>query len=230
MITAAVEFPSGAATLAAYLARPDGPGPFPALVVIHEAYGLNDDIRGIAERLAGAGYAALAVDLFHGRNRAVCLVRFFGGMILNSLDHGGIRDARAALDYLAAQPYAEADRLGAVGFCLGGNFAICLACTDQRLKAIAPFYGNNPRPLEAVRRLCPVVGSYPDPDFSTADGRQLDVELDRYEVAHDIKVYPGATHSFFNGRPGAANAAAAQDAWGRLLAFFGQHLPAKTAD
>lgn len=230
MITATVQFPSGAASLEAYLARPDGPGAFPALVVIHEAYGLNDDIRAIARRLAGEGYAALAVDLFYGRNRAVCLFRFFGGMFLNSLDHGGIRDLRAALDYLAAQPYADAGQLGAVGFCLGGNFALCLACTDRRLRAIAPFYGVNPRPLAAVQRLCPVVGSYPDPDFSTAAGRQLDIELDRYEVPHDIKVYPGATHSFFNGRPGAANAAAAQDAWERLLAFFGQHLRAKTAD
>lgn len=230
VLTETITFASGSAQLAAYLARPEGAGPFPALVVIHEAYGLNDDIRGIARRLAEIGYAALAVDLFAGRNRAVCMFRFFGGMLTNALGHGGIQDLRAALDHLAGQPYADPARLGAVGFCLGGNFALCLACADQRLKVVAPFYGMAPRPLEAVRRACPVVGSYPDPDFTTAAGRQLQAALAEYHVEHDVKIYPGATHSFFNGRPGAANAAAAADAWERLTAFFERHLAPKTAD
>ncbi|MBL8058031.1 MAG: dienelactone hydrolase family protein [Anaerolineales bacterium] len=229
-LTETITFTSGPAQLAAYAARPEGPGPFPALVVIHEAYGLNDDIRGIARRLAEAGYAALAVDLFAGRNRAVCMFRFFGGMLFNSLGHGALADLRAALDTLAAQPYVDAGRLGAVGFCMGGNFAICLACTDQRLKVIAPFYAANPRPLEAVQRLCPVVGSYPDPDFSTAAGRQLQAALEEYRIEHDIKIYPGAAHSFANGRPGEANAAAAQDAWARMLTFLGRHLSDDSAN
>jgi carboxymethylenebutenolidase len=114
---------------------------------------------------------------------------------------------------------------GAIGFCLGGSFAIAWACTDQRLKVIAPFYGNNPRPLEAVQRLCPVVGSYPESDFTTAAGRRLDAALDTYQIPHDIKIYPGAQHSFFNAHNAARHdPAASADAWQRTLAFFKTHL------
>ena len=88
-----VSFPGATVSqLAAYLARPKGDGPFPAVVVIHEIFGLNDNIRDIAHRFAQQGYVALAVDLFAGRNRAACMFRFFAGILFNSLDHGGIHD------------------------------------------------------------------------------------------------------------------------------------------
>ena len=224
LVTKMLPFPSGSATLEAYLASPAGDGPFPGVVVIHEAFGLNDNIKDIARRLADQGYAALAVDLFAGRNRMVCMFRFFGGMFVNSLDHAGIHDLKAALTFLTAQPGVDGARIGAIGFCMGGGFAIAWAATDNRLKAIAPFYGTNPRPLEAVARLCPVVGSYPENDFTGGMGQKLDAELDRYQIPHDIKVYPGAGHSFFNDTSRNHNAAASQDSWNRVLAFFKQHV------
>lgn len=218
-----VRFASGSEQLAGYLALPEGPGPFPGLIVIHEAFGLNDDIRAITRRLALQGYAALAVDLFAGRSRVLCMFRLFGGMMFNSLEHAGIRDLRAALDFLGGQPQVEAHRLGAIGFCMGGGLAIAWSCGDDRLKAIAPFYAMNPRPLEAVRRACPVVGSYPEKDFTASAGRKLDQMLDQQQIPHDIKIYKGAGHSFFNqGR--AYHPEAAEDAWKRVLDFFGQHL------
>ena len=131
-----------------YLARPDGAGPHPGVVVIHEAYGLNDNIKDITRRFAEHGYAALAVDLFSDRNRAVCMARYMGGMLLGSVNRYGIDDLKAALTYLASDSTVDAKRLGAIGFCMGGGFAIAWACTDSRLKAIAPFYGANPRPLD----------------------------------------------------------------------------------
>jgi len=113
---------------------------------------------------------------------------------------------------------------------MGGSFAIAWACTDDRLKAIAPYYAGNPRPLEAVARLCPVVGSYPDKDFTTKQGQKLDVELERYHVPHDIKIYPGAKHSFFNDTlKDNYNEAAAKDSWERVLAFFGEYIGTKAA-
>ena len=118
-------------------------------------------------------------------------------------------------------------RLGAVGYCMGGSFVIAWACTDDRLKAIAPYYGMNPRRLEAVNRLCPVVGSYPGSDFTTTHGQKLDVELERYQVPHEIKIYPGAKHSFFNDTSRSYNELAAQNSWERVLAFFGEHLRGK---
>ncbi len=220
-----VSFQGEQRRLRAYLARPeDEEGPFPGVVVIHEAFGLNDNIRDVSRRFADAGYVALAVDLFSGRSRTVCMTRFIQGMVSNSLDHSALRDLRAALDGLARQPYVDGERLGAIGFCLGGGLAIAWACTDDRLGAIAPFYGMNPRPLEAVARSCPVVGSYPEKDFTAQSARRLDAELRRHDVPHDIKIYAGARHSFFNDRGRAYDPAASEDAWSRTLNFFEEHL------
>jgi len=222
-----VQICGGTAGLNGYLAEPEGTGKFPALVVIHEAFGLNDDIRSIARRFAEQGYAALAVDLFAGRNRMVCMARFMSGIFLNSLNHTGIQDLRVSLNYLQTLPEVDSNRAGAAGFCMGGSFAIAWASGDNRLKAIAPFYAMNPRPLEAVERLCPVVGSYPGDDFTASAGRKLDEALDGYKIEHDIKIYPDSTHSFFSGArrdAKAGNGPAADDSWNRMLAFFKQKL------
>lgn len=222
---------SGSARRDAYLARPEGEGPFPGVVVIHEAFGLNEHIRDIARRFANEGYVTLAVDLFSNQNRMVCMARLMGGMILspNSTNHQGIRDLKAALTFLTEQPGVDKERVGAIGFCMGGTFAVAWATTDNRLKAIAPYYAMNPRPLKAVERLCPVVGSYPTGDFTTEPGKKLDIELDRYQIPHDIKIYPGTKHSFFNDQRGSYDAAAAADSWGRVLAFFKEHVAAGKA-
>ena len=210
-----------------YLVTPDGPGPHPGVIVIHEAYGLNDNIKDITRRFAGAGYVALAVDLFTDRNRAVCMARYMTGMLLGSVNRYGINELKTALTYLAKNRDVDAKRMGAIGFCMGGIFAIAWACTDSRLKAIAPFYGVNPRPLELVSRLSPVVGSYPEKDFTARAGRNLDRELDKHDIAHDIKTYPGADHSFFKDDGGSYNEAAAKDSWARVLRFFGEQIGAK---
>lgn len=222
--TDTIQFPFGSQSRPAYLALPDGSGPFPAVVIIHEIFGLNENIKEIARRFADAGYAALAVDLFAGRNRAVCMARFMGQMQFKPLNNPSQAELKAALTYLAARPEVDAVRLGAIGFCMGGGFAIAWACTDDRLKSIAPFYGVNPKPFAAVKRSCPVVGSYPGKDFTASHGRKLDAALDSYGIPHDIKLYPDARHSFFNDRGRAYDAAASQDAWQRILAFFGERL------
>lgn len=213
--------------LDAYLARPEGEGPFPGIVIIHEAYGLNENIKDITRLFTRQGYVSLAVDLFTGRNRAMCMFRVMSGLLINPLDNRSIHDLKAGLTFLSEQPGVDTSRLGAVGYCMGGGYAIAWACTDDRLKAIAPYYAANPRPLEAVARVCPVVGSYPDNDFTTRQGQKLDVELERYQVPHDIKIYTGAKHSFFNDTSRNYNEAAAQDSWERVLAFFTEHLGEK---
>ena len=205
-------------------AFPDGEGPHPGVVVIHEAYGLNDNIKDITRRFADRGYAALAVDLFADRNRAICMARYMTGMLIGSVDRAGIGDLKAALSHLAAMPEVDPLHIGAIGFCMGGGFAVAWACTDDRLKAIAPFYAANPRPIDVVKRMCPVVGSYPEKDFTAGAGRALDQALDKYAIDHDIKIYPGASHSFFNAQGRAYNQPAADDSWDRVMAFFGKHL------
>ena len=207
-----------------YLALPDGNGPHPGVVVIHEAYGLNDHIKDVTRRFAAAGYVGLGVDLFGDRNRAVCMARFMAGMLRGSVHRFGIDDLKDSLTYLSGLPQVDPKRVGAIGFCMGGTFAIAWACTDARLKAIAPFYAFNPRPMEAVKRLCPVVGSYPGSDLTAGAGRALEKALAEHSIVHDIRVYPGARHSFFNDTARVYDASAAQDSWGRVLAFFGEKL------
>ena len=222
--TQTVSFQGERDRLEGYIARPDGDGPFPGVVIIHEAFGLNENMQDIARRFADEGYFAFAVDLFSGRNRAVCMARFIGGMLRGTPERFGIGDLKAALSVLAEQPSVDGERVGAIGFCLGGGFAIAWACTDDRLKAIAPFYGVNPRPLSAVSRSCPVVCSYPEKDFTARSGRKLDVELERQGVLRDIKVYEGARHSFFNDSGRNYDPAASEDAWQRTIAFFEEHV------
>jgi carboxymethylenebutenolidase len=207
-----------------FLAVPDGPGPFPGVVVIHEASGLNENIKDICRRFAGEGYVAEGVDLFEGHNRAVCMARMLVGGLAGNLDYYGVPALKAALSALADRPEVDAERIGAVGFCLGGSIVLTWACTDQRLRAIAPFYGAAPRPREAARRLCPVVGSWPGKDVTTKAAVILETELSAAGVAHDLVVYPGAKHSFFNDRWRTYEPGAAADSWRRVLSFFDDHV------
>ncbi len=207
-----------------YWAVPDGSGPFPGVVVVHEASGLNDNIKDICRRFAGEGYVAMGVDLFEGRNRAVCMARMLVGGLAGNLDYYGVPALKSALTVLAARREVDGHRIGAVGFCLGGSIVLTWACTEQRLSAIAPFYGAAPRPREAIRRLCPVVGSWPGKDFTTKAAGVLATELTAAGIPHDLKIYPGAKHAFFNDQLRVYHPAAAADSWRRVLAFFAEHV------
>jgi carboxymethylenebutenolidase len=215
---------ASAPPMQAFFAAPAGPGPFPGVVVIHEIFGLNENIRAIAGRFANQGYAALAIDLFSGANRIICMARIFYGLLVRPLNNGTVGDLQTALDFLGAFSEVDRTRLGAIGFCMGGSYALQLACTVDGLRAASVFYGQNPRPLEAVARACPIVGSYPGQDFTANAARKLEPMLERYHVPYDIKIYPGARHSFFNDERASYQAEAAADAWQRTLAFFDKHL------
>ncbi len=212
-------------SLKAFMAYPSQPGPHPAIVVIQEILGLNDNIRQITRRFAQEGYAALALDLYSGGFKALCVFQTVRAIFSSTTDNYSTRHLRNALTYLTQQPFANADRLGAIGFCMGGNFALALAREDKRLKTIAPFYSITPKPLKKnVSGLCPVVGSFPEKDYTAKQGRQLAQALDQAQVPHDIKIYPGARHSFMNDSGPLYRPEAAADAWQRTLAFFETHL------
>lgn len=214
--------PGGPGAVTGFLAMPDTDEPCPGLVVVHEIFGLNDNMRDIARRFASAGYAALAVDLRSRRGMALCMARAFSAQL--SAGRRGTGELRRALTVLGDQPGVDASRLGAVGFCLGGTFVIAWACADSRLRAIAPFYGMNPRPLAAVARSCPVVGSYPGADVTARSGRRLDRALAGHGIEHDVRIYPGAKHSFFNDTLPAHDPSASEDAWERVLHFLDRHV------
>jgi len=207
-----------------FFVKPEDASLFPGLVVIHEIFGLNDNIRGIANRFAEQGYAALAVDMFSNRNRAICMMQLIHGMLVRPLNNSMLSDLRSTIAFLQKQPGVDANRIGVVGFCMGGGYALQLAVTDKGMKAASAFYGAVPKPLDKFTESCPIIGSYPVKDFSAQGARELDAALEKYNIPHEIKFYDNTMHSFFNHPRTRVEEDAAKDAWQRMLTFFERHL------
>lgn len=222
--TVSVPRANGKGMMESFFAKPEGDGVFPGLVVIHEIFGLNDNIRGITSQFAQQGYAALAVDLFSNRNRTMCMLQLMHGMLFRPLKNATLSDLQSAIAFLQKQPGVDVNRIGAVGFCMGGGYALQLAVTDKGMKVASAFYGAAPKPLEAFARSCPIVGSYPEKDFTAKGARELDGVLEKYDVPHDIKFYENTQHSFFNQQRTPFEVEASKDAWQRMLSFFHDYL------
>jgi len=222
--TLAIQRSNAKGTMDSFFAKPAGGGPFPGVVVIHEIFGLNDHIREIARKFAEQGYAALAVDLFSNRNRVLCMMQVFYGIMFKPLDNPMLADLNSAFELLKQTQGVDADRIGSVGFCMGGSYALQMAITAKGMKAASVFYGANPKPLEAVAQACPIMGSYPDKDFTTRAAHELEASLVNYKIPHDIKIYESTQHSFYSQRRTPFEVDASKDAWQRMLNFFGEHL------
>jgi carboxymethylenebutenolidase len=233
-----ITVPNGVTTseLRGYLAVPSGAGPWPGVVVIHEALGLTQDIRNQTDRLAHAGFLAVAVDLFSNGGAVRCLRRTFAAVV--SGDGPAFGDIEATRQLVAAHPDSTG-RVGVIGFCLGGGFAL-LAAT-RGFDASAPNYGVLPKnTAEVLRGACPIVASYGSKDVGLRHAApKLESALTEAGVVHDVKEYPGVGHSFMNQHPIGRfgpftrlekvvglhhDPAVAEDAWSRITDFFGTHL------
>jgi carboxymethylenebutenolidase len=235
-----ISYPTGDQTTPGYLAAPAaGPGPWPGVVVIHEAFGLNDDIRRKADQFAAHGYLALAPDLYRGKHWIRCIRGVFQQLRAGS---GPAFDAlEAARGTLAGRDDCSG-RVGVIGFCLGGGFA--LLCAPRTGFAVASVnYGDVPKDAEAaLRGACPIVASYGGRDpMGTKPPERLQRALTVLEIPHDVKVYPGVGHRFLTQATGAGAVLArfarmnyveadAADAWQRIYAFFGEHLGTTAPD
>ncbi|MFB9384891.1 dienelactone hydrolase family protein [Pseudonocardia petroleophila] len=218
-------------SLEAHLAVPAGEGPWPGVVVVHEAFGLNDDTRRQADRLAAAGYLAVAPNLF-GAGGVRCLRATFSAMLAGEGPAFG--DIEATRTWLAGHVDCTG-RVGIIGFCLGGGFA--LGAASRGFDAAAPNYGRLPRNArEILVGACPIVASYggSDPTLRGAAGK-LESLLTELDVVHDVREYPGAGHSFLSTVEGPAaslmkvvglgpHQPSADEAWARILAWFDTHL------
>jgi carboxymethylenebutenolidase len=219
--------------LRAHLAVPPvGEGPWPGVVVVHEAFGLTDDVRQHTDRLAAAGYLALAPDLFTAGGLR-CLKRTFGDLFRQ--EGAAFGDLEAARRELADRPDCTG-RVGIVGFCMGGGFAL-LAAT-RGFDASAPNYGMLPKDAEEVLAgACPVVASFGRRDRGLRGAAaRLQGILTRHEVPHDVHEYPDAGHSFMNRHNAGPftvlervaglgyHHPSAEDAWARILRFLDAHL------
>jgi carboxymethylenebutenolidase len=226
---------SSASELNAYLALPRGEGPWPGVVVIQDALGLSDDIREQADRLAAAGYVSFAPDLYSGRGVRCVLATLQASRTGRGAAYDDIEAARTWL----SEREDCTGRIGLIGFCMGGGFAAMMAPLRYGFDASSVNYGELPK--DAVSYLadaCPIVGSYGRRDVMLR-GRasKLEQALTTNGIAHDVKEYPDAGHSFLN-RINAGpvlgtfvkltafnyNHAAAEDAWARILTFFDEHV------
>src|SRR6516164_1943653 len=221
-------------SMSGYLAVPAGSqGPWPGVVVIHESWGLNGGIRAHADRLAAEGYLALAPDLYRGKSFVRCFRDVFRQLRAGSGPAFDIIDAARAA--LAARPDA-AGKTGVLGFCMGGGFALLCAPRGE-FSAASVNYGEVPADTERVLAgSCPMVASYGARDMMGGEPpRRLEQALTVLDVPHDVKVYPGAGHSFMSPTPSWLTplvrlarldyqADAAEDSWHRIFTFFGEHL------
>jgi carboxymethylenebutenolidase len=185
----------GSPSLGGYLATPSGAGPFPAVLMIHEAFGLNDSIRGHADRLARAGYLTLAVDLFSDGGARRCLVGTMRSMMTGS---GRVfTDLATARTWLAISPLSTG-KTGVIGFCMGGGFALLVA--RDGFDAASVNYGRLPHDLEgALRGACPIVANFGGRDTTLKGAaRKLETALENLGVENSVKEFPTAGHAFLN--------------------------------
>jgi carboxymethylenebutenolidase len=220
--------------MAAYLAVPIGGGKAPGVIVLHDAGGMSQDHRNQADWLAGAGFLALAIDLYHRGGLVLCLRR----VIRDAMNRSGpsFDDIEAARAWLVAQPGCSG-RVGVIGFCMGGGFALMLVSGHGFSAASINYGGRLPADVDAfLEAACPVIGSYGAKDrWNQGVADDLQRALERALVAHDVKEYPDAGHSFMNNHESfifkllrfsgiAYDEPATLDARHRIAAFFHTHL------
>jgi carboxymethylenebutenolidase len=220
-----VELQPGDSRMTGYLAGVAEDAERPGLILVHEWWGLTEHIRGIADRFAEAGFVVLAPDLYEGK---VTKDAQEAARLMQSLDQQrALATLDAAVSYLGRQAGVRSGAIGVTGFCMGGSFALLLACHNQAIRASAPFYGDAP-PDEMLQQLnAPVlfIGAELDQWITVDKMERLREALRRYGKEGEVVIYPGANHAFFNDtRPEVYNREAAEDAWRRAVGFLSEKL------
>lgn len=214
-------------TVSGHLAIPQGSGPRPAVIVIQEWWGLDEQTKSIADRFAKEGYLAFAPDLYHGElaqlgdgDTAMKLVQKYGP--------NAYLDLQSLFDALKSRPDCNG-KIGSVGFCFGGRMSLTLS-TSRPLNAVCTFYGGGMQTIFGQLRenlKAPVLGLFGDADVSIPAGtvQEFDLLLDEVGVEHEVIMYPNSGHAFFrDSDPNVYIPEASKDAWERVKKFFGKHL------
>ncbi len=229
-----------------YLVAPEG-GKHPGLIIIHEVWGLNDNIKDISERIAKEGFVVLAPDLLAGSG----VIEKLTPDITEGVKNPATRDEaqkkmREATSPIHSPEFAEMTveklmkcvdfllkneavngEVAVLGFCFGGTYSYALAASDSRIKAAVPFYGHGPEPLDKVKDIsCPVLAFYGEKDTRLVDDLpELEAKMKELGKDFQYKVYPNTGHAFFNDtNPTTYNKEAATDSWHKSLEFLRAHI------
>jgi carboxymethylenebutenolidase len=221
-----VTFPSGSDTAHGLLYLPGGTGPHPAVVIIHEWWGLNDWVKEQAQHFANEGYVALAVDLYRGK---VATDADMAHELMRGLPQDrGVRDLTSAADWLAHRKDVDPHRIGAIGWCMGGGYAVQLAVADPNLRAVVINYGSLPTDKTALSQIhAAVLGNFGglDRGITPDDVHAFDASMKALGQSVDLKIYPDAGHAFENpNNTTGYRAADAQDAQNRSHQFLAEQL------
>ncbi|MFM6971669.1 MAG: dienelactone hydrolase family protein [Rhodoluna sp.] len=217
------------------IAVPEGSGPWPAVVMVHEVFGIDENMRAQMTRLAQAGYVVVMPDLYSRGGMRKCLTATFKALASGSGQ--AFEDVEAAKTFVKKRSDVT-DKIGVIGFCMGGGFALLLA--NQGYDAANANYGMLPKNMhEALEGACPILGNYGAKDSQLKDAKtKLDSTLTELGVEHDIKLYENSGHAFMNPKQGGGpvfgtllritgakpNPEDAVDAWNRIESFFAKHL------
>ncbi len=221
-----VSYKSGDETVNAILYTPQGKGPFPALVVIHEWWGLNDWVKDEASKLADQGYVALAIDLYRGK---VATTPDEAHQIMRGVpEDRASRDLLAATAFLASQKNVEAKRIGSIGWCMGGGYSLNLAIADPNLKAAVINYGHLASDDATLKKInAAILGIFggQDKGIPPADVKKFDSQLKALGKTVDIHIFPDAGHAFENpNNKTGYRADDAAEAWKLTVAFLAKNL------
>jgi len=221
-----VTYKSGDETVNAILYAPQGKGPYPALVVIHEWYGLNDWVKEEASKLADQGYAALAIDLYRGK---VATTPDEAHQIMRGVpEDRANRDLLAATTFLASQKNIDAKRIGSIGWCMGGGYSLDLAINDPKLKAAVINYGHLASDDATLKKIdAPILGIFggQDKGITPDDVHKFESQMKALGKTVDIHIFPDAGHAFEN--PNNKDGYRADDtaeAWKLTVAFLAKYL------
>jgi len=233
-----ITVPAAKGDMPTYVARPSGEGPWPGVVVVCDALGMTTDLRNQADWLAENGYLAAAPDIYYWGGRVRCM---FASMRQALARKGDVFEDLSAVRRWLVDSEDCSGKVGVIGFCMGGGFAVLLASMDE-YDASSVNYGSVPKDaLDLLANACPIVGSYGAQDKTTrASWQRLEQAMTEHGIDHDVKVYPDAGHSFLNDHvPGEEplwaaisgkfvkseyHEPSARDARARIIAFFDRHL------
>jgi len=221
-----VSYKSGDETVQAVLYTPAGKGPFPAIIVIHEWWGLNDWVKEQASKLAGEGYEALAIDLYRGK---VATTSDEAHEIMRGVpEDRARRDLHAACDYLAAQSNGKKDRIGAIGWCMGCGYSLGVALEEPSLAADVVNYGHLATDIDAIKKInAPILGLFgaQDRGITPDDVHKFEATMKQLGKKIDVKIYDDAGHGFENpNNKDGYRAADAADAWKKTVNFLAETL------